>query len=60
MSKLTELIWYEMGDGLNATDVTECAESIKRLVLEQVAELNSSDWSKPINSDQLRQRVETL
>jgi hypothetical protein len=29
--KLREIIWYELGDGLNATDVEECIGSIKRI-----------------------------
>jgi len=34
--KLREIIWYELGDGLNATDVNECVESIKRLYASEV------------------------
>ena len=34
--KLREIIWYELGDGLNATDVDECVESIKRFYASEV------------------------
>ena len=33
--KLRELIWYELGDGLSATDVDFAVESIKRLFAEE-------------------------
>lgn len=34
--KLREIIWYELGDGLNATDVDEAVVSIKQLYASEV------------------------
>jgi len=34
--RLREIIWYELGDGLNATDVDEAVASIKRFYADEV------------------------
>lgn len=35
-------------------------EQMKKTLLELVGELNNNDWRKPINSDELRQKIDTL
>jgi len=42
------------------TDTVTTVENVRKLVLGEIAELNGGDWSKPINSDELRQRIEVL
>lgn len=35
-------------------------QEFKTLLMELIIELNGGDWSKPINSDDLRQKVDVL
>lgn len=59
MSKLTELLWYELGDGLNATDVDEAATSLKALFLELLLESVDDDFNCPV-VHKLRRKVKAL
>lgn len=44
-----EIIWYELGDGLNATDVNECVATLTNAVRELV------ETAKPENPNEYRQ-----
>lgn len=74
MSKLSELLWYELSDGLNASSVQDATDSIKALMLVLIGEdedyFGGTAEANSINDrivhrrnrlrSELRQKVEAL
>lgn len=63
MSELTDILdsgLFVDEEGKPDYRTGKVRQQAKDLFLGLVKELNGGDWRKPINSDELRQKVETL